>query len=216
MKHQISPTAEPPTKGLRLVSLFIRHGETAGNAKGLFRGNKDFPLDKHGVAAANRLNTIFKQIKVGDIYRSDTTRTEQTAEHALAGTDREANVSSDLNAWNTGYLSGKSKKEHQNEIHYFTDNPTKKIPGGESLEGFRNRSQPKIKQIIGKGMSGNRPSVAFTHSSIIHELSHMIHGDPHYVKVKPGGMVGVFADGKKLHVKALFKPGGQGDLNYGG
>lgn len=218
MRHQpgLSPNAPATTKGLRLVSLFVRHGETTGNAKDQFRGNIDFPLDKKGVAMADNLNKIFKQVDVGDIYRSDTKRTEQTAEHALDSTGREASVTPDLNAWDTGYLSGKSKSDHKADIKYFTNNPSVKIPGGESLDEFRHRAQPKIKTIIGKGITGGAPSVAFTHSSVIHEVSHMLHGDPHYVKVKPGGMVGVFHDGKKLFAKALFRPGGLGDLNYGG
>lgn len=202
--------------GPKLVSIFVRHGETAGNAKNLFRGKLDFPLDKKGITAAKQMNPIFKKIAVSDVYRSDKTRTEQTAHFALKGTGIEPSVTKDLNAWNLGYLSGKNKDAHKSDVKYFTNNPDTHVPGGESLNAFRNRVQPKVKMIIAKGIKAGVPSVAFTHSSVIHELSHMIHGDPKYVKVKPGGMVGVFHDGDKLSVKALLKPLGESDLGYGG
>jgi broad specificity phosphatase PhoE len=198
-----------------LVSLFVRHGETAGNAAGKFRGNIDYPLDEKGFKAAEDLNPIFKKLPVGDIYRSDTTRTEQTSDKALEGTGLQASPTKDLNSWNVGYLSGQDKKANFSHVNYFVDNPEDQIPGGESLNQFRARVQPRVKSIIAKGVKGGAPTVAFTHSSVVHELSHMIYGDPSYIKVKPGGVVGVYHDGEKLSLKALSKPGNQADMHYG-
>jgi broad specificity phosphatase PhoE len=199
----------------KLVSLFIRHGETAGNAGGLFRGNIDFPLDHKGFKAADTLNPILRKLSIGSVYRSDTTRTEQTAEHALKGTGLEASPTKDLNSWNVGFLSGTKKSENQFQIDQFTKNPDLQIPGGESLNEFRHRVQPRIKTIIGKGISSGVPSLAFTHSSVVHELSHMVYGDPSYKKVKPGGIVGVYHDGEKLSLRELHLPGGEEDNRQG-
>jgi hypothetical protein len=59
------------------------------------------------------------------------------------------------------------------------------------------------------------PSVSFVHSSIIHEVSHIITGNHNAVKVKPGGVVGVGWDGKNLSAKALFREQKRGN-GYGG
>ncbi len=201
----------------KLVAYFVRHGETEGNAKGLFRGALDYPLSDKGQQDANHLKDFFSNIELGHAYSSDTTRARTTAETILEPKGMVASETSDLRAWNTGYLSGLKKSEHQKDVDFFQHNENTDIPNGESLAKFRKRVQPRIKNSILKGMESGVPSITVAHSSIIHELSHMIHGDHNQVKVKPGGVVGVYHHGNKLSTKALVNESGKHqDKGFGG
>src|SRR6267142_1929353 len=155
----------------KLVAYFVRHGETEGNANGLFRGSLDYPPSE----------------------------------------------TPDLRSWNTGYLSGLPKSKHQNDIDFFQKNENTAIPNGESLNQFRLRVGPRIKNSILKGIQSGVPSITFLHSSGIHELSHILYGDHSYIKVKPGGVVGVYHNGNKLSAKALVNESkGHSDEHFGG
>lgn len=189
----------------KLVAYFVRHGETEGNAKGLFRGALDYPLSDKGQQDADRLKDYFSHVVLGHAYCSDTTRARTTAETVLEPKGMVASETSDLRAWNTGYLSGLKKSEHQNDIDFFTKNDNTDIPNGESLTKFRLRVQPRIKTAILNGIQTGTPSITVAHSSIVHELSNMVTGNPHNVKVKPGGVVAVYHQGNKLILKPLFK-----------
>lgn len=199
----------------KLVALFVRHGETSGNAKGLFRGALDFPLSDKGHKDANDLKDYFSNINLGTAYTSDTTRARTTAETVLDPKGMVASESPDLRSWNVGFLAGLPKAEHQKDIDFFQKNGDTTIPNGESLHHFRNRVQPRIKNSIMKGISDKIPSITFTHSSVIQEVSHMLAGDFKAHKVKPGGVIGVFHHGNKLSVKALFKPDKPGKFEQG-
>ena len=190
----------------KLVAYFVRHGTTEGNENGVFRGPIDYPLDQKGMQDAKSLKDYFAPIALGTAYSSDTQRARTTAETVLEPKGMVASETSDLRSWNVGYLAGLPKSEHQNDVDFFQKHEATIVPNGESLNQFRNRVQPRIKNSIMKGVSSGVPSITFTHSSVIHEVSHMLHGDHMAVKVKPGGVVGVFKSGNKLTAKALYKP----------
>lgn len=203
----------PPTKGSpegKLVAYFVRHGETPGNAKGLFRGALDFPLSEKGQKDAEHLKDYFSNINLGTAYSSDTQRARSTAETTLEPKGMTASETPDLRSWNVGYLAGLPKSEHQNDIDFFQHNDNTVIPNGESLNQFRRRVQPRIKNSILKGIQEGIPSITFTHSSVVQEVSHLLHNDYKFAKVKPGGVIGVYHNGNKLSVKALFKPDAEG------
>ncbi len=80
----------------KLVAYFVRHGETGGNAAGLFRGAIDYPLSAKGIKDANKVKDYFSGIDLGSAYSSDTTRTRQTNEAVLGPKDMVASETSDL------------------------------------------------------------------------------------------------------------------------
>ena len=201
----------------KLVAYFVRHGETEGNANGLFRGSLDYPLSERGHKDANKLADYFSNINLGPAYSSDTIRARTTAETVLEPKGMVASETPDLRSWNTGYLSGLPKSKHQNDIDFFQKNENTAIPNGESLNQFRLRVGPRIKNSILKGIQSGVPSITFLHSSGIHELSHILYGDHSYIKVKPGGVVGVYHSGNKLSAKALVNESkGHSDEHFGG
>lgn len=196
------------------VAYFVRHGSTSANNGNEFRGPIDFPLAPDGVKQAEDLNKWFKDIGLGSAYSSDMDRAMHTAEVTLRGKGIEASPTPDLRSWNVGKFAGLPKPPNEFQIKYYQDNPDEKIPEGESLNQFRKRVQPRIKTAIMAGIHTGVPSVSFVHSSVVREVSHIINGDHTVHKVKPGGVMGVQWDGKKLSTKALFRPERK-DQGYG-
>jgi broad specificity phosphatase PhoE len=172
-----------------------------------FRGPLNPPLNEEGIQDATTLKEKFRNLDIGEAYTSDKLRSQQTANTVLEPHEIEPIVDKNLNAWDVGYLGGKSKDQHGDEIKFYQDNPDRPIPGGESLNAFKSRLRPSIKHIIRRGLETGLPSLAVAHSSIIHELGTMFHGNHSAVLVKPGGVVGVFhSQVKGIYAKPLIKP----------
>ena len=191
----------------QLLSYFVRHGSTSMNAAKAFRGPLNPSLDGEGYKDAVRLKEYFKNEDFGDSFASDKLRAQETANIILEPHDTSPIIDPNLNAWNVGYLGGKPKAGHEDEIAYYTNHPDEPVPGGESLNSFKSRLRPSIRHIVKRGAETGLPSIAVAHSSIIHELGAMFHNDHTQVLVKPGGVVGVYhRPGMGLYAKQLIRP----------
>jgi alpha-ribazole phosphatase len=186
---------------LKAVAYFVRHGSTELNDAGKFRGPIDASLDEKGKNQAEELANFFKGRKFSAAYHSSKKRTKQTIDPILEGLKSKVKpkMVKDFDAFNVGELAGKPKdEENLKKIRYYQANPGEKIPGGERLNDFRKRTDPKIMMVIHKGESSKYPALAVVHSSIIHEISQLLHGDHNKVKVAPGGVVGIYKDDQDL------------------
>jgi len=199
------------------VAYFVRHGETAGNTAGTFRGTIDYPLTAEGEQDAKKLGRWFSDKDISAIYTSSKKRTQATANEIAQPKGLKIQPLNSLDAINVGYLAGEPKADHKNVMDYFEKYPNEKIPMGESLSDFRERTQPPIKSILTEGAHSKYPVVAVVHSSIIHELNHIISGDHNQILVKTGGIVGVYQHPEKgLAIKALLHPEREEDVPYHG
>ena len=188
----------------KLVAMFVRHGSTTLNGENKFRGPMDVDLDDAGKADAKQLSQHLKGHGVRDVFDSGMKRSKQTARIAMPG--KKSKTVKELEPFNIGDFAGQPKnEENMKKILHYQNNPDEKIPGGETLNEFRNRVNPKIDMAIRRGQQAGRPTVVFGHSSTIHQVGHHLHGDHNHVKVKPGGIVGVFHTPKGYEAKAMFK-----------
>lgn len=188
----------------KLVALFVRHGETDANKKRLFRGPKDYELDDAGKAEAENIGKMLKGYSFNGTFSSSRKRSKQTA--AIARPNDKVRSLKALDPLNVGDYAGQPKNEENlKKILYFQDHPDEKIPGGDSINEFRKRVNPKIMMLVRRGESSTKPSLGFVHSSTIHQIGHLFHGDHNHVKVKPGGTVGVFSGPDGYYAKALTK-----------
>jgi broad specificity phosphatase PhoE len=186
---------------LKPVAYFVRHGSTELNDAGKFRGPMNVSLDEKGLKQAEQLAEFLKTRKFSAAYHSSKKRTLQTITPILEKSKSKVKpkVVEDFDPFNVGELAGKPKdKENLETIRYYQEHPDEKIPGGERLNDFRKRTDPKIMMAIRKGEASQYPSLSVVHSSIIHELSNLLHGDHNKVKVAPGGVVGVYKDDQDL------------------
>jgi broad specificity phosphatase PhoE len=203
----------------RLIGYLVRHGTTANNESRAFRGWVDVPLDAKGEKDAQEVGQWFQGKPLSYAISSDLQRAVKTNEAVLEPKGMTAGETPDLRSWNLGYLANQSKDDHKTEVAFYQDNPDTQVPRGESLNHFRQRVTPILKRAFLRGVENQHPSAIFTHSSVIHEAANLIHGDHTYVKVAPGGVVGVYHHPKTgFKLKALYKgisPNGERDT-YGG
>lgn len=198
----------------KVVAYFVRHGETALNADGKFRGPLDPPLDNSGLADAQSLGQHFSGVELGDAWSSDKDRAKTTATAILQPKGMTFTPDPNLRSWNVGFMAGRVKADHTEDIDYFQRNKDAQIPDGESLNQFRGRVKPAIQRAIHSGISSGKPSITVAHSSILKEVGNVVVGDHNQGNVYPGGALGVTYDGKKLGIKPILKPK-KGTAGYG-
>lgn len=174
----------------------VRHGNTELNDSNKFRGFMDVPLDDRGRKAASDAAGKLSDIPYRRIYSSDMSRSIETANALNSDGHADYKPIQNLRPLNVGDFAGMEKsRENRDAIEHYVAHPAKQIPGGESLNQFKLRVRPEINHIIDIARADGVPSVLVAHSSTIHELGDMFHGDHTYAKVKPGGIVKVSADG---------------------
>jgi broad specificity phosphatase PhoE len=213
--HQCCEFVEPLKKltqiepqGDKLLALFVRHGQTEANKEKLFRGPMNFPLDsvgrQQGLDVRRFLAGYLGDKPLGASYRSSKNRTGEMADITIG--PGKTKVIKNFDALNVGNYAGQHKTpENMKAIMHYQKNPDEKIPGGERINDFRARTNPEIKMVISEGEKTGRPTISFVHSSTIHQVSHLLHGDHNLVKVTPGGVVGVFKrPSGSLYAKALL------------
>lgn len=182
-------------QGPQLVALFVRHGQTELNKEKRFRGQMDVPLDAVGRQQAIDIRSFLASHlgdkQLGASFRSSKDRARVTADIVM-GPGKTKPVKN-FDALNVGKFSGQLKSpENMKEIMHYQKYPDQKIPGGERVNDFRERTDPEIKMVIAEGERSGRPSIVICHSSTIHEVSHLFHHDHNAVKVTPGGIVAVY------------------------
>ncbi len=195
------------------VVLYVaRHGSTELNQADCFRGHSDVPLSTKGYREANQLAFYLQPIEVSFIVASAKKRAVATADtislaKAVDGCHEPVHKNEGLFAWDVGNFSGKPKdKENLDALQEYIDTPGKVVPGGESLNFFRDRVRPLIDEAVETSEENGVPGLLVVHSSIIHELGEMFHKDHTAALVKPGGLVAVYVSNGTLNEKAIFKP----------
>src|SRR6266581_417035 len=133
------------------IAYFVRHGTTKGNAAGTFRGAGDIPLDEQGKKDAANLGKWFSDKEIDSIYSSPLSRTKDTAEAIATPKQLKVQIVNEFKSLDVGYLAGEPKKDHEHVMDYFEKNPHERVPAGESISEFRDRTQKPIKDLLVKG-----------------------------------------------------------------
>jgi len=190
-----------------VVAYLVRHGTTVLNSSGMFRGNKNPPLDAQGRRDAHKLADYFKDVDLSFIICSDKARATETAELIGKEHDLPVHKSENLRALNVGSFSGQKRTpESEAALQHYIDNPSIQIPEGESLNDFKARVHPCFKELVDLYRDSGVPPLAVLHSSLIHEIGAVLEGSHKAVLVDPGGVCVVYLDNNKLHAAPIFKP----------
>jgi len=186
------------------VLYLIRHGRTAYNEKGLFRGEADIPLVEDGIHDAEEAKKFLGDVTPSFIVSSDKKRAIQTSKILSEGV--EVQPTDQLRAWNLGKFSGQPKnEENQKEVDSYVERPDERVPEGESLNEFRERILPVLAECF-EHATRVGPGFIIAHSSVIHEVGTQLFGNHKSLVVKPGGIVIVgFGDGE-ITADRVFKP----------
>jgi len=175
------------------VAYFIRHGETEGNVEDVFRGDIDYPLNKEGQEQAQKLVKFFRRDRFSKIYSSDRKRVLQTLEPLAKSKRMKITKVNNLESLNTGDFSGLPKSdENLKRIKWYNKHPDIQIPGGESVQAFRDRVDPMLESICKQGEEAGIPVAVGCHGSILKELFRWVYGKIEAkARVEPGGVVAV-------------------------
>jgi len=191
----------------RLVAYVCRHGESPANINGIIRSWKDTSLDSHGMQQAFEASDFLKGKPIEQVICSPLLRAFQTA-NAIAGPHNLVPYQTrGLFPWNMGVFCGLPKEENSKAVQLFVDNPTVRIPNGESLDIFEERQFLFWKAAFEE--SKLRLTAFVTHSSSMTSLVKFTQesdeDNPLALEiVKPGGIVEVYFDGTNYRTKPVF------------
>lgn len=190
------------------VLYIVRHGRTSFNVANKFRGEADIPLVKDGVKDGEEATEFLHDLGIDPqfLVSSDKIRAEQTADIIGKKFNLGKKSTEQLRAWNLGDFSGQPKnKENLKDLEQYINDPDAPVPGGESLNEFRDRILPVLAECF-EHATRVGTGIIVAHSSVIHELGTQIHGDHKSLVVEPGGIVVVgFSDGD-ITADRIFKP----------
>jgi len=193
----------------KLIAILQRHGSTLLNENNSFRSRMDPPLDDEGIKQAEQAaaNILREGFEVKKIISSPLLRAVQTADIIADELDLDVEQDRGLISWDLGFLSGKPKDEYDEILDYFVDNPTKKVPEGESLDDLEKRTF----DFFNESLKDDDLKIYVTHTSNVITVENLIHGnhdgrpESGETSVEPGGTVGVFVDGSgKYSTEVLF------------
>ncbi len=134
--------------------LLVRHGQTAWNQAGRFRGRADVPLDEVGLAQARAAGKrIAAQWRVSTVYSSPMTRTMQTAQaiaepFGLSVQPREGLADIDVGQWQ-GLTRDEVRARWPVELDLWHHAPQRvHFPGGEALAEVRARAMRTVDEVV--------------------------------------------------------------------
>lgn len=131
----------------------IRHGETASNVEGKFRGRADIPLSENGIRQSRTLAKELRDVPFVAIYSSPLKRSIQTAEELSRGRkldivrhDKFQNI--DLGEWTDRPRAEIEKEYPELWRRWITEPEEMTLPGGESVIDVQNRCREGIIETI--------------------------------------------------------------------
>jgi broad specificity phosphatase PhoE len=122
----------------------IRHGETEGNQKKIYRGRWDLPLNENGLAQVAKAGQALQDIFFDAIYTSPLERTRQTAAAVAKYQKVEPQVDDclidiDYGQW-TKVADSEIARQQPDLYRLWKESPEKVVfPGGEGLAAARQR-----------------------------------------------------------------------------
>lgn len=139
------------TKTTRII--LVRHGESEGNERGLFRGRTDFPLTERGRTQARELAQALTGKDIRAVYTSPLIRARETAELIASACDapmeeRQGFTNMALGAWE-GHPKTEIAQENPEEWSLWLNNPERlHLANAESFSQVQRRAFSNIQNLI--------------------------------------------------------------------
>ncbi len=192
-----------------LIALICRHGETKLNANNQFRSWLDVHLDPVGEKQAEDTADILINYPITEIYSSPLYRTVYTANQFSKKSQIPIQQHRGLFPWNLGVLAGTDKDQNKQLLNMLIENPSVKIPNGESLDDFENRCASFYNDCLLQPEGRKSLKAIFCHTSNIIVLDNILQGvrsHPESVElVKPGGICAVYRTNDWFSIEPIFR-----------
>jgi probable phosphoglycerate mutase len=160
-------SAAPPggAPGARAAIVWVRHGETEGNAKRILQ-LPETPLSARGLEQAERLAARLARWPIGRILSSDLMRARMTAERVARVTGAPLELDPGLQERNFGELRGTPYAELPCDPFA----PGYVPPGGESWEDLHARADAVWERVVRLARETAGHLVVVTHGLVCHSL----------------------------------------------
>jgi broad specificity phosphatase PhoE len=187
-----------------ILFFFLRHGETAGNKKNIYRGwsnDPDAQLDKEGRKTSEAAGRHLKAIgaKVELIVADSLDRVQETVDLVtLSFPEARREAVRSLHPLHMGDWTLQSKDKHP--VEPFLKDTSKRIPGGENVDEFDERQNGIFSQVFDLAKSlGSGKILVVGHGSNVAYLNNRVFNTGEKVGyeglVDPGGLIAVTVNG---------------------
>ena len=131
----------------------VRHGETEANVAGLYSGHAPTPLTERGIAQAQTLGTLLRNVPVDNVLCSELERARHTTQLILG--DREVPVRNmpELNEmffgdWEMRHHRDLAREDAENYAVWCNDWQNATPTNGEGFQAFSQRVERFIAQLV--------------------------------------------------------------------
>lgn len=185
----------------------VRHGQSEGNAKKIFQGRLDLPLDEIGRAQARELGDWLAAEGVGTIFSSNLARAKETAQIAARVCGVEPIFDERFVELDTGIFTGlsfeQSRERYPDIFADFQGRSWEAVPGAETAEALYNRAMVAWGVLRASASDGDRNVACVSHGGFIQWLVRATFGGRSWMPLLTTSNCGVF--------ELLVAPRGGGD-----
>ena len=130
----------------------VRHGETEANVAGLYSGHAPTPLTERGIAQAQTLGTLLRNVPVDNVLCSDLERARHTTQLILAEREVPVRNMPELNEmffgdWEMRHHRDLAREDAENYAVWCNDWQNATPTNGEGFQAFSRRVERFIAQL---------------------------------------------------------------------
>ncbi len=196
----------------------VRHGQSEGNAKRIFQGRLDLPLDELGRTQAVAVGHWLARQGIEEVLSSPLVRAAETASLAASVCGLAApRLEGLLSEIDTGIFTGQSfaqaRASHPEVFAAFEGQSWEAVPGAEKAGALYDRAMSAWKLLRAEAESGRRALACFSHGGFIQWLIRTTFGCASWMPLFSTANCGIF--------ELLVEPGSPGSaymhwrhLNY--
>ena len=189
----------------------VRHGQSEGNAKGIFQGRLDMPLDAGGRSQARDLGVWLAREGVGTILSSPLARAAETARIVGEACATEPLLEASFAEIDTGIFTGLSfeqaRRLHPEVYSDFEGRSWEAVPGAERAEALYGRAMTawtvlRARALAAEGSARDGAIAVISHGGFIQWLVRSTFGGRSWMPLLSTANCGVF--------ELLVEPRGEG------
>ncbi|MGC8628283.1 MAG: histidine phosphatase family protein [Acidimicrobiales bacterium] len=165
--NEPAPTTTPIARGTIVTVYLVRHGRTAFNASGAWRGHADVPLDEVGQAEAADLGRAFATTPLALVVTSPLARARLTGEPIARSAGVEPEVDDRLTDRDYGPFTGLSPLD----AGFSVGQVLAEGPGIEPVKAVVARVEAALGDIVRRLADANPPAGAVVAHDVINRLA---------------------------------------------
>ena len=174
----------------------VRHGQSEGNAKRIFQGLLDLPLDDAGRAQARDAGAWLAEAGVDAVLSSPLARAAETARIVAERCAARYALVESLAEIDTGLFTGlgfeESRALHPADFAAFEGASWEAVPGAEKAEALSERAMRAWSAMRDRALSGDRALACVSHGGFIQWLVRATFGGRSWMPLVSTANCGIF------------------------